>query len=288
MIVKKRLNGLLRIGLDLYIELFYRLSSSRHRLHKKSNPGVVVSMTSYPTRIKHSWLSLESLFRQDFDDYHVVLVLAKSQFPGGKVPRRIRSLVLRGLEIIWVDRDGRSFDHLWPAYLRYPASRIISVDDDKFFPPDLVSKLMDESDNRPHTIVGWRGWEMKLVGSELRFGEGWIRATRESPSEVLFMPPGNGSLYPPHSLPEVTGDYETREKVCPDADDVWYWAMARLKGSPSFCVGESNHRPVWKQTRTDSLASVQPGPREFSAVIRHFDLWAALERELAAHKNRKR
>ena len=284
--VKRRLDRLLRICLDLYIEFSYRISSSKYRLSREGNPEVVVCVTSYPARIRHSWLSIESLFRQDFDDYHVVLVLARNQFPGVKLPRRLRLLVSRGLEIIWVDRDGRSFDHLWPAYMRYPSSHIISADDDKFFPTNLVSTLKKESDLRPNTIIGWRGWEMRMIGSELRFGEGWIRATRESPSKVLFVPPGNGSLYPPQSLPDSTGDYLTREEICPNADDVWYWAMARLKGTSTFCIGEQNHRPVWRQSRTDSLASIQPGPKEFAAVIKHFDMFAALEKDLSSQEDR--
>jgi hypothetical protein len=267
---------------DLRLELFYRLSSSRHTLKDAEAARIVVSMKSYPARIRHAWISLESLFRQDFEGYRVVLVLAEAQFPGKVVPRSITRLVGKGLEILWVERDGRSFDHLWPAYKAFPECTIISVDDDKYFPPSLVSQLVEQSHRLPGVIVGARGWEMRANGGEIEFGNGWVRADKDTPSIKLFMPPGNGSLYPQGSLPEQTGDYALMAEICPNADDVWYWAMARMHGTESVCLGLPAHRPVWKQTRTPALADLDPGPREFSSVLSTFGLRDSLIRDVSS------
>ena len=274
-------NEVLVVLFDLWLEIRYRLTSHRYQLVADDDPGVVVCMTSYPARITFAWLSLESLFRQTDIGFNLVLVLAENQFPGRKVPSRIRKMEKRGLEILWVCRDGGSFDHLWPAYTKYPNSAVISVDDDKFFSPTMVQKLKLASRVSPGTIVGWRGWQMRTVQGQIRFGEGWSRASKSTPSVELFIPPGNGSLYPPGCLSPLVGDYELREQVCPNADDVWYWAMARLNGTPSLCLAEPNHRAVWRQARTISLAAVQPGPGEFQQVVAHFDLEKELLRTLS-------
>lgn len=266
------MNRLLIALLDNLVALKYRATSHQYKLGNEADDDLVVCMTSYPERIGGAWISLESLFRQHYRSFRLVLVLAEGQFPGRKVPRSIQRLVSKGLEIIWVERDGGSFDHLWPAYVRYPSASVISVDDDKFFPPGLVGDLKSASIKRPSTIIGWRGWRMTLADGELRFGDGWERATRATASSELFMPPGNGSLYPPGSLPAMTGDYNLRETVCPNADDVWYWAMARQKGTPSFCMGRPNHRAVWQQSKSASLAALQPGPTEFRQVLEHFQI----------------
>lgn len=273
----KKLQVLLRILKDLQIEVFYRFTSRKYRITPDSSPDVVVSMKSYPARIRHAWLAIESLFRQDYGGYIVVLVLVESQFPGRRVPRSITRLVKRGLTILWVQKDGKSFDHLWPAYSAYPRASIISVDDDKFFPPNLVSTLCKHSRSAPGMIIGARGWEMVAQDGRVKFGAGWLRAGSQTPSHKLFMPPGNGSLYPPGSLPKETGNYELMREICPNADDVWYWAMARMAAVDSLCLGLPAHRPIWKQSRTPALADLDPGPAEFEATCRHFGLGDELE-----------
>jgi hypothetical protein len=211
----------------------------------------------------------------------MVLILAESQFPSREVPKSIRSLVSRGLEILWVQRDGRSSDHLWPAYKHFPECRIVSVDDDKFFPVDLIARLAHESEKRPNTIIGARGWEITSVEGSISFGDGWTRASLFTQSERLFMPPGNGSLYPPGSLPDIAGDFELMNKICPNADDVWFWAMARLAGTSSLCLGLPPHRPVWRQSMTPALAHLNPGAEEFKSVMGYFRMEESLLNDIS-------
>ena len=136
------MNSLLVALLDVFTAFQYRATSKNYRLGNASSSSIVVSMTSHPERIKHAWISIESLFRQSDRDFRLVLVLAENQFPARKVPRSIVRLTQKGLELLWVSRDGRSFDHLWPAYQKYPKCAVISVDDDKFFHPDMVRQLL--------------------------------------------------------------------------------------------------------------------------------------------------
>lgn len=279
--LKKIWRRSLRIAVNARIEIEYRLTFSKFRLHPPVESQLIVSMTSYPKRIRHAWLALESLFRQEDRNFRLILVLAESQFPGRQLPRMIRKQIQKGLEILWVERDGRSFDHLGPAYQTFAGSDVISVDDDKFFYSTLVSQLRFAALKHPGAIVGWRGWEMRASNGTVKFYNKWVRANRGTPSSRLFMPPGNGSLYPAGSLPAETGDYDLRDTICPNADDVWYWAMARRAATQSFCLGQPKHRPVWKQSRTEALAHLDPGPREFQNVTTHFGLMEALVKELS-------
>jgi len=269
--MKRRVNAFFRWAYDVGLEAWFLLTMFSHRL-SKDNESLVVSMTSYPARIDGSWVSLESIFRQRFKNFKLVLTLAESQFPGKKLPLKIRLLVRKGLSILWVKEDNRSWDHLWPAYSLYRGASVITVDDDKVFPPTLVGDLVRASEQNPGAIIGSRGWEMKLVGKNLGFKTGWVRATSSTESDALFMPPGNGSLYPPGSLADIAGDTDLMKKLCPRADDVWYWAAARLNGTASFCLGLPAHRPVRAQSSTPALADEDPGTAEFGSVIAHFDL----------------
>lgn len=253
-------------------EINFLLTRSRYVVLSPEDTDVVVSMTSYPARIRHAWLAIESLFRQDYPAFSIVLVLTKSQFPEKRLPAKIRHQQKRGLRVIWVDKDGRSSDHIWPAYSMFPEKRIVSVDDDKFFPPDLLSSLVEESKRFPKAIIGARGWQMSPVNERLEFGNAWTRADTASPSRSLFIPPGNGTLYPPGSLSLVAGDFDLMIEVCPTADDVWFWATATLVGSDFRCLGMPPHPPVQKQLGTESLASLNEGPRQFRRAIEHFGI----------------
>lgn len=273
--MKSRLNGLLRFLYDLGLEVWYLLTLYSHRLQNRES-NLVVSMTSYPPRIGGSWVSLESLFRQNFRDFRLVLVLAEPQFPGRKLPLIINLMRWKGLEILWVPEDNKSWDHLWPAYSNYYGCSVISVDDDKVFPRSLVRDLVRASERHPGAIIGARGWEMRLEEKVLRFKKGWVRASPSTKSQALFMPPGNGSLYPPGSLPPLSGDTELMRKVCPVADDVWYWATSTINGTPNVCLALPPHRPVRVQNATVALANEDPGPTEFISALRHFRLQEVL------------
>lgn len=270
--LRNLLHFFLRMVVERMLEIDLLRDRNKHTVAPPEEAEVVVSMTSYPARIKSAWISLETIFRQHYDLFAVVLVLTRSQFPTGKLPKKIRHLERRGLVVIWVEQDGKSADHIWPAYSRFRHARIVSVDDDKFFPRDLLAKLTAESDRYPGAVIGARGWEIAEVGGSLAFGVNWARAKRSTPSCLLFMPPGNGSLYPPRSLPELAGNYDIMRRVCPTADDVWFWAMALLEGTESRCLGMAAHRPVSRQRRTDSLASLNAGPAQFRAALDFFQL----------------
>lgn len=278
--MRKALHSSARYFSHLLAEVWLLVGLPFRRL-RRGHAEVVVCMTSYPSRIRGSWVALESLFRQTKKDFTLILVLAESQFPARRLPMIIQALSMKGLEILWVKEDNGSFDHLWPAYQAFPGSKIISVDDDKVFPPHLVELLVRASELRPGEIIGARGWEMRVSGSQVVFGESWIRATSDTPSQKLFMPPGNGSLYPPGSLPEQAGDIQLMKKVCPRADDVWYWAMARLAETQSHCLGMPPHSPALTQIKTPALADENPGVSEFAAVLAEFELEKDLVRDLS-------
>jgi hypothetical protein len=52
----------------------------------------------------------------------------------------------------------------------------------------------------------------------------------------LFPTGGAGCLYPPGSLHKDTTNKELFMKLCPNADDVWFWVMARLQSTKHVTV----------------------------------------------------
>jgi hypothetical protein len=209
----------------------------------------------------------------------VVLVLSEEEFPGGRLPRRIEKQTKRGLHILWVAQNGRSYDKLLPTQAQYPGKTIVTFDDDKFFPPQLLEQLHAASQENPGTIIGSRGWVIQRDDSHsVRYGVNWQRAPFGAQGFNLLTPGGNGCLYPPSALHAQASDVQEALKVCPTADDLWFWGAALKNGTSHFCLGLKAHRPVRGQKSTIALSDVnrEKNDNQFQAVLDYFEIRDAL------------
>lgn len=241
---------------------------------------VTVAMTSHPGRIRHAWLAIETLLRQDVRPTRLLLVLSDEDFPNRKIPRSLTRQARRGLEIHWVQEDGKSYDKLLPIRALDPAVRIITVDDDKYFPANLVRLLTDSADKNPESVIGARGWRIVASASGvLAYGKRWERITAEEKGRNLFMPGGNGCLYPPGSLDSRVDDFGMAEAICPTADDIWFWAAWTAAGTESVCLGLPPHRSISRQSKSAALSqiNVRENNRQWQAAIQHFKLDSVLD-----------
>ena len=239
-------------------------------------PGVVIGMTSYPARITSAWKAVETLLRQDVSGIPVILVLAEEEFPEQIIPRRLQAQMKRGLQVLWTTRNGRSFDKLLPIRQAFPSATIVTVDDDKYFPRTLMSELLKAHRVHPGHIIGARGWRA-LPDDEtgqVSFRTGWVRSQPGDAGYGLHVPGGNGCLYPPDSLDPVVDDLDLAVELCPTTDDIWFWAAAHLKKTPTYCLGMPPHRPIGSQKDTPALSDVnhQREQDQFHRVLQHFDL----------------
>ena len=215
----------------------------------------MVGMTSYPPRIRSCWKAIESLLRQDTRGIPVVLVLATEEFPDHKIPWRLRRQTRRGLSVLWTDRNGKSFDKLIPLRREYPDSSIITVDDDKYYPPDLLRRLINASQENPGHIVGGRGWRItqRRDPNNRKFGANWKRALPGDAGRGLHFPGAGGVLYPPGSLNPLVDDLDLALKLCPTTDDIWFWAAAHLNETPFYCLGMPEFRQISATGKGPSL-----------------------------------
>ena len=253
---------------------------------KPSRLGVpiIASLTSYPPRIRYAWIAIETLLRQSVRPLKIILVLNVVDFPNGKIPRKLLSQGRRGLSIVWVKENGRSYDKILPVITAYPEETIVTFDDDKFFPPNLLQALFSASLNFPDTIIGSRGWEIKKSPGrdELHYGQGWKRAQPGSHGKMLFTPGGNGCLYPAGSLHESVRDLGAALSYCPTADDIWLWGAAVKNGTKFHCLGLPAHRPVARQKPTPALSDINSteNDRQFQKVIDVFSIRAAVQKNV--------
>ena len=245
---------------------------------RKKNPKpeipVIASMTTYPPRIGSAWIAIETLLRQSVRPYKLLLVMNVEEFPDKKIPRRIYAQTRRGLEIMWVERNGRSYDKLIPVRQNYPSETIATFDDDKYFPKNLLSDLYQASIENPGAIIGSRGWVIRAHDDDLRYGINWTRASAGAKGRTIFAPGGNGCVYPPKSLAAGVADISVALELCPTADDIWFWGAHEKAESDVVCLGHPPHRPIMALKFSPALSNTNRAENDaqFQLVLDHWKI----------------
>lgn len=219
----------------------------------EARPGTaapIVSLTSFPPRIKTLDRTLLSILGQSLMPDVIHVALARGEFPDGvsRFPRRLKKMIdqFQGLIVIdFVDENTRSYKKLIPALTRYGADKsIVTVDDDVIYPDNLISSLVGGSIDFAGATVGTRGVAMTLDDSgRLAPYRSWPQASLRRPSSSVFLTGRGGILYPPESM---AGFERRREylEVAPTADDVWFKMATLSNGFASVRVGSGEEFPA--------------------------------------------
>ena len=204
----------------------------------KRNPEIIVSMTSFPARIRFVPKTMERLMNQTVKPDRIILWLSRDQFPNEEqdLPIRLIEMKAQGLEIEWCDGDIRSYKKFIPALQKYPDSILIIVDDDLIYDTNMVETLMEGHRLYPNAIVASR--THRVTYSESGVIDPYMNWDRQYLNHIfevrrdLFFTGGAGTLIPPHSFTEEIFNYNVIRELCPYTDDAWLNVMARLNDTP--------------------------------------------------------
>ncbi len=212
--------------------LFSSLFTNRFRIELDAdlnrNDKIIVSMTSKPDRIHKVWLVVESLLRQKEMPNAVILYLALDEFRDEKIlPQRLLKLKKRGLQIVFVADNLKPHNKYFYAMASFPKANIITVDDDKIYPPNLVSVLKQYAGLYPDKICSVLTREIKTKNGQVESYVNWevIRSNRE-PSHTLLNLGVGGVIYPPGALHKDLFDKEQLKNRTLLTDDIWLKVMA--------------------------------------------------------------
>ena len=216
----------------------------------------VVSLTSFPARLRTVSFAIQSLFEQTCPPQEIHLWLGRDEVPGPNwLPGRLRALEARGLRIHFADRTFHQYDKfLHNAGLGADAPFII-VDDDVIYPPQALEHLLEAHRLHPEAVVANRCHRMGFdADGQPTPYSGWTREVRTPAPDITLMPTGAGGvLYPPGFMtdPRVTGIADILAHA-PYADDVWLKVCALAQGRPTFATALS-HKADWYHRYTPSM-----------------------------------
>ena len=223
-----------RILLRLFARkiLPFYLRESSHQL--KNQTDIIVSLTSFPARIDDVWQVVECLLRQTCAPKKILLWLSKDQFPTEDlVPKSLTRLVGDVFNIRFVSGDLRSHKKHYYVSKEYPDALILLVDDDIYYPTDMIEQLLFAYEQNTDSVVCRYGSIVKFdENGEILPYVKWKNVTQQSMDKQLFFGSGGGTLFTPSKLYADFGNKELFMELTPFADDVWINAMTRLARLP--------------------------------------------------------
>ncbi len=217
---------------------------------------VVVSLTSYPARFQTLAWTLKALMRQTVRSDHTMLWLTAGDEE--QLPPEVLALRAEGLEIHAETAAIRVYTKSIPAIRSFPDAHVVTADDDMYYGPDWLSDMVALT--APGRVVAHRAHRVKWRGAALAPYSDWdknISGAIEGPE--VFGTGVGGVLYPPGALhPDVTRE-DLFTRLCPGADDIWMWWMARMAGSVVRHVGPPVRIVEWPGSQTQSLRALNHG-----------------------------
>lgn len=192
---------------------------------------IIISLTSHPARIDSAYKTIRTLLHQSYLPDHIILWLAKEQFVSETtLPTNLMELKKYGLEIRWY-HDIMAYKKLIPALKEFPNALIVTVDDDWYYPRNMLEILIEEHDLYPNDII------CHAVTHPYLDDDNKIRTNNRdqdysgTASYFHKILGGSGALYLRELLDSEVFNEDCFLKEAATNDDIFFWAMAVKKGT---------------------------------------------------------
>jgi glycosyltransferase involved in cell wall biosynthesis len=223
---------------------------------QRNDAGLIISLTSFPARLKTVSFAIQSLIEQTHPPKAIHLWLGRDEIPNQNwLPKRLRLLEERGLQIHFADRTRHHYDKFLHNAQLNQAAPLVIVDDDVIYPPHALQHLIEGQQRHPEAVIANRCHRIGLTAEgQIAPYRDWEREVHLPQPSFGLMPTGAGGvLYPPGFLsdPLVT-DIPTLLGVAPYADDLWLKVCALVKNLRTFATTLSKGS-CWYHRYTPSM-----------------------------------
>lgn len=189
---------------------------------------IIASLTSWAKRIGTVHLAVQTILNQTRQPDLTVLYLAREEFPRREedLPHELLALRSERFEIRWT-KNIRSYKKLIPALKDFPDEIIITFDDDLFYHPQLIERLLIGHKKYPEMIQAHRITNISFDAA------GNVKTSHipyDRPTYLNKLTGVGSVLYSPHCLHEEVIREEKFMALAPTSDDIWFWLMGVLNG----------------------------------------------------------
>lgn len=227
------------------------------------------------------------MMRQTYRPAKIILWLSKDQFPdGSSIPASLREREGDMFEIRIVEGDIHSHKKYHYVSKEYSDSLIFLIDDDIYYPTDILERTMTAHKKHPEAIICNYGYHIRYnENGELMPYNSWPKEYEYSTGDDLFFGSGGGTLFKSSWLHEDLTNIELAMRLTPIADDIWLNAMVSLAGREKILLPNGLILPVLIEENV-KLASQNKGQNgndeQINSIMAHYkNLWSQkIERKI--------
>lgn len=278
-----RFKRLLRDIQSLLYGMFFEVRWFVNKINKQIGVNdsrkeeIIVSLTSFPARIKLVQNTIRSILLQELKPDKVELWLAEEQFPHKEedLPLDLLGLKDFGLDIRWC-RDIKSYKKLIPALIAHPKSIIVTADDDVYYDKKWLLKLVSAYSKNPQYIYCHKATKFSYYSGKFH-AKGGGKDFYNKPCYLNKLVGVGGVLYPPNSLYKDICDNERFTSLAPTNDDIWFWLMAVLNEYKICVVKKNVPKPVgvFQYKKTPTLTEINDHGnmlfwKDFECVLEYY------------------
>lgn len=237
---------------------------------------VVVSLASIPSRLGIVHLTIKSIFNQDVLPEKIILWLHEDLKT--EIPQKLAKLTGDLFSIKYTSYSSSHRKLVEPLKI-FGDKIVVTCDDDMIYRKRWLSRLYECHQKKPTAIIGnqTRCISYSDSGELLPYRE-WKSSSESCENAKRTLPIGaGGTLYPPNTLDDLVFDQKLFLDLAPKADDLWFKAMALLKGTISI-QAENNGKepiPIWgsqKVSLKKSNITEDKNRTQWLALSQHFKL----------------
>lgn len=191
----------------------------------KSNKDsrIIVSFTSIPSRIETVHLVVENILSQTLVPDRIMLYLSVEDFPEKTVPESLSSMTGEVFNIEFVEGNLKSHKKYFYAMQEYPKDLIVTIDDDLYYPEDMIEKLVEGHKEHAKEVICLRAHTVAVEDGKILPYSNWMKEVHivKTPSYATLATTGAGTLFPPKSVHKDAFDVEKIHKLAETTDDLW-------------------------------------------------------------------
>jgi hypothetical protein len=238
-------------------ELLWRNRARGRQPHSLSGQ-LVVSLTSYGSRFRTLDLTIKCLLSQTIKSDRTVLWLSEQDLE--ILPEKVKSLKSFGLEIRTTVDIG-PYTKIIPSLNAYPGTFVATADDDIYYEPNWLRKLVAAYDPGDSTIICHRAHRVRLDsdGRPLPYSDWDYEVPTPEKSRYLFPTGVGGVLYFPNALPAEALVEERFKALSSKNDDLWLYWMEMLAGLSITTLGQKRPLINWSGSQRVGLYKTNTG-----------------------------
>lgn len=207
---------------------------------------LIVSLTTFPARIKSASYVIDTLMRQTYKPDKIILNLAHNEITPSELPEEYENLQTRGLSIEFVDNLKPHNKYLY-TMKKSPNSVVVTVDDDILYSENLLKDLVKSYEKHPNCVSTMRAHRILFRDNKILPYNLWEYESTYSwePQFDLFATGVGGVLYPPNCMHEDVFSVDTIKSISLENDDIWMKFMQLKKKTPVVLAGKDKPKLLY-------------------------------------------